>query len=70
MRTVPEIIEAAGGYKIVGERVALTDGVRKWPEIGIPNRYWDALIAMCSDLTVDELHAANRDVRRSLQEAS
>ncbi len=70
MRTIPEIIEAAGGSKTVGERVALKDGVRKWPEIGIPNRYWDALIAMCPDLTVDELHAANRVLRHDLQEAS
>lgn len=70
MRTISDIIEAAGGAKTVGERVALKDGVRKWPEIGIPNRYWDALIAMSPDLTVDELHVANRAVRRDLQEAS
>ena len=70
MRNISSIIEAAGGAKTVGERVALKDGVRKWPEIGIPDRYWDALIAMCPDLTVDEIHDANRVVRRDIQEAS
>ena len=68
MRTIPEIIEAAGGSKVVAEKTGLKDGVRKWPEIGVPDRYWATLIVLVKargypELTPDELYAANRAVR-------
>lgn len=65
MRTIPEIIESAGGLKVVAEKTGLKDGVRKWPEIGVPDRYWAALIELVPDLTADELYAANRAVREA-----
>ncbi len=70
MRSIPEIIEAAGGIAVVAERTGLKDGVRKWSQIGIPDRYWPALIDLAPDLTLAELYAANLDVRRDRQAAS
>lgn len=70
MRTIPEIIEAAGGLAVVAERTGLKDGVRKWPQIGIPDRYWPVLIDLVPGLNPDDLYTANRAVRRPLQEAS
>ena len=63
MRTIPEIIKAAGGLKVVAEKTGLKDGVRKWPEIGVPDRYWAALIDLVPGLTPEELYGANRAVR-------
>ncbi len=64
MRTIPEIIAAAGGLKVVAEKTGLKDGVRKWPEIGIPDRYWAILIELLPGLTAEELYAANLVVRK------
>ncbi len=58
------IIEAAGGLKVVAEKTGLKDGVRKWPEIGIPDRYWAILIELLPGLTAEELYAANLVVRK------
>ena len=70
MRTIPEIIEAAGGLAVVAQRTGLKDGVRKWAQIGIPDRYWPVLIGLVPELSPDELYAANRDVRGDLERAS
>ena len=70
MRTIPEIIDAAGGLAVVAERTGLKDGVRKWPQIGIPDRYWPVLIDLVPGLRPDELYAANRMVRRDPEEAA
>jgi hypothetical protein len=64
MRTIDQIIEAAGGRTIVAEQLRLKDGVRKWPEIGIPDRHWPGLIALVPDLTADELMQANIAARQ------
>ena len=69
MRNIPEIIKAAGGAKAVAKATGLTDGVRKWTQIGIPDRYWPILIDLVPELRLEELYAANRAVRGNLEEA-
>lgn len=64
MRTIPEIILAAGGRDTVALRTGLKyDAVRKWCINGIPDRYWAALIQLLPDLSPDELFKANCAVR-------
>jgi hypothetical protein len=64
MRSVPDIIQAAGGTKVVADRLGLSDGVKKWRAIGIPYRHWPQLIEMVPDLTTDELMQASLAARR------
>lgn len=63
MRSVDQIIDAAGGPRQVGQLVGLKDGPRKWPVNGIPDRYWAALIGQVPGLTPDEIFNANEAVR-------
>lgn len=70
MRNISEIIAAAGGIDMVKSKTGLKDGVRKWVQIGIPDRYWPILIGLAPSLTVDELYQANRDARATLEKAS
>ncbi len=67
MRNIPEIIEAAGGIAVVAENTGLKDGVRKWAQIGIPDRYWSLLLGLAPSLTLEELYAANRKARGTFQ---
>lgn len=65
MRTIPQIIEAAGGPRQVSEATGgriKADAVRKWPQIGIPDRHWPVLIEL-AQATPDELFEANRAAR-------
>jgi len=65
MKTIPQIIEAAGGLKAVAEKTGLKDGVRKWPDIGVPDRYWAVLIDLVPGLTPEDLYDANRAAREA-----
>lgn len=65
MRTVPEIIRAAGGARSIHEASngALTkDAIYKWPSIGIPDRHW-SLVMTLSGATPEELFNANTTAR-------
>lgn len=73
MRTVSDIIEAAGGVAAVAERLPQRTGsdgkpidrqwaVYKWKANGVPSRHWPLLIAM-SKATAAELLAANEALR-------
>lgn len=65
MRTVTELIEAAGGPAAIASRVGLTkSAVHKWPLIGIQDRYWDTLIELAG-ASAEELHTANRLARET-----
>lgn len=78
MRTISEIIKAAGG---AGTIAAASDGgvsaeaVYKWPKIGIPDRHWPLVMPM-ANATAAEMLAANMEARhvpplsRALDEAS
>ena len=44
---LPEIIEAAGGPAKIAPEVELSESaIRKWVQIGIPDRHWAMLIEM------------------------
>lgn len=70
MRTISQIIEAAGGPQVVSAAIPprpdgkkmTSDAVRKWPQIGIPDRHWPVLIEL-AQATPDELFEANRTAR-------
>lgn len=68
MRTISEIIKAAGGAKAISEAIAgrggkvEPDSIYKWPTIGIQDRHWPVLIDLAST-TPDELFEANRSAR-------
>lgn len=65
MRTIPEIIDAAGGAKAITAASGGTfkvDAVYKWPSIGVPDRHWPLLIQLAG-ATPDELFEANRLAR-------
>ena len=65
MRTISEIIKAAGGARAIHEASGgtfKTDAVYKWSEIGIPDRHWPLLIELAG-ATPDELFEANRAAR-------
>lgn len=63
MRTIRHIIADAGGETAVNRAVGRRRAASKWPVVGIPDRYWPALIALVPDLTTDELLAANLAAR-------
>jgi len=61
MRTISEIIKAAGGAKAIEAASCgsiTTDAVYKWPGIGIPDRHWETIIPLAGS-SPDELYAAN-----------
>lgn len=65
MRTISEIIKAAGGARaieVATEGKIKSDAVYKWPGIGVPDRHWPVLIEMAG-ATPDELFEANRAAR-------
>lgn len=70
MRTITEIIKAAGGPRAISDASAdgiSKDAVYKWPSIGIPDRHWALLIEMAG-ASPDELFAANRTAREPTAE--
>lgn len=72
MRTIPEILKAAGGAKGISEASGGTitkDAVYKWPTIGIPDRHWGLLIDL-TETTPEELYRANATARGSSEGAA
>jgi hypothetical protein len=78
MRSLVEIIEAAGGAKSIEAATSGTikrDAVYKWPQIGIPDRHWEVIIPLAGS-SAEELYQANRIARsgeggdRALAEAA
>ena len=72
MKSVPDIIKAAGGPVAVaaasnGEISA--EAVYKWPKIGIPDRHWP-LVMPLADATADEMLAANIAARDPATESA
>jgi len=67
MRSLSEIIEAAGGPRGIesaSDGAITRDAVYKWPSIGIPDRHWEVLIPLAAS-TPEELYRANRAARGS-----
>lgn len=73
MRTITEIIKAAGGTTAIheasvrlsqesGDRSLTKDAIYKWPTIGIQDRHWPLLMSL-TDTTPEELFEANRKAR-------
>lgn len=67
MKTIPEILKAAGGARSIHEasvaeagadNAIKTDAVYKWSTIGIPDRHWP-LIMRLSGASADEMLSAN-----------
>lgn len=72
MRTVAQIIKDAGGAGAIAEASNGTvkkDAVYKWPVIGIQDRHWPLLMSL-TQVTADELLAANLAARTASQEAA
>jgi len=72
MRTISEIIKAAGGARTIHEASGgafKTDAVYKWHEIGVPDRHWPLLMTL-TDATPEELFEANIKARASKQGAA
>lgn len=68
MRTITEIIKAAGGPRGVSDAsdgAVKKDAVYKWPGIGVPDRHWPLLIELAG-ATPDELYQANLAARSSV----
>lgn len=64
MATITEIINTCGGPKAVAGALGLKDGVRKWAQIGIPDRHWPKLIELSGGkLKPVTLYAANQQAR-------
>lgn len=66
MRTIKDIISAAGGAKAITAEANDTfavDAVYKWSTIGIPDRHWPILIKL-ANTTPEELFEANRQARQ------
>ena len=62
MESIPQIIEAAGGIEKIAAAVDMTlSAIRKWPQIGIPDRHWSVLIEMGGgEFDERELYRANQ----------
>ena len=62
-RTVHELIQAAGGPKVIALKIGKIDksgdAVKKWRLNGIPSQYWSALIELIPGATAEEMLAAN-----------
>lgn len=72
MRTISQIIEAAGGPRAISDASAGTvkkDAVYKWPTIGIQDRHWPLLMSL-TEVSADELFQANLAVRTPAPAAS
>jgi len=64
MATITDIINTCGGAKAVAEALGLKDGVRKWAQIGIPDRHWPKLIDLSrGKLKPATIYAANQHAR-------
>lgn len=63
MRNIRHIIADAGGETAVNRAIGRRRAASKWPAVGIPDRYWPALMEMVPGLTTDELLAANLATR-------
>lgn len=63
MRTIRHIIADAGGETAINRAIGRRRAASKWPQVGIPDRYWRTLMAMVPGLTTDELLAANLATR-------
>ena len=64
MATITDIINTCGGPKVVSEALGLKDGVRKWANIGIPDRHWPKLIELSrGKLKPATIYAANQLAR-------
>ena len=71
MRTLAEIIKAAGGPVAIADAsngLISKDAVYKWPTIGIPDRHWPMLMGLTT-VSPDELFSANQ-VARTAQPSS
>ncbi|GLQ36718.1 hypothetical protein GCM10007908_03380 [Rhizobium albus] len=64
MRTISEIIAAAGGPAVIAGKAdkLSTDAVYKWAKIGIPDRHWPILIELAG-ASPSELFEANKVTR-------
>jgi hypothetical protein len=79
MRTIEEIIKAAGGARLIseasgpvndaGKRPLTYDAVYKWVGNGIPDRHWPLVISL-TETSPDELFAANMKARSSQPETA
>ncbi len=59
MRTVRELIAAAGGHKKLAAQIGITEsGIKRWRQIGIPPKHW-ALMMRLVQSNIEELEAAN-----------
>lgn len=67
--TIKDIITAAGGGKVVAERLELTQAaVSVWRNNGIPTRYWAELARAAEDhgrkeVTIERIRNADARVR-------
>jgi len=64
----PEKIEAASGTRLrpgSDKPIPVLShwAVRKWPSTGIPERHWPLLMSINPQLTLEELHVANKAAR-------
>lgn len=65
MRSLPEIIKAAGGARGIEDASSgeiKRDAVYKWPQIGIPDRHWELVIRLALS-SAEELYQANLAAR-------
>jgi hypothetical protein len=72
VRTIREIIEAAGGPSAIAEASSgsvTVEAVYKWPKIGIPDRHWTFILPLAG-ATADEMLAANVAARAETAEAA
>jgi len=72
MRTISELIKAAGGPAKIADSVpeAITvDAVYKWQRIGIPDRYWPVVMRL-ANASADEMLAANVTARSPSESAA
>lgn len=72
MRTITDIIEAAGGAAKIAaatDGAVTADAVYKWQKNGIPDRHWPIVMPLAG-ATPDELLAANVLARTSERESA
>lgn len=72
MRTISEIIKAAGGARGISEATegaVKVDAIYKWQTIGVPDRHWPILIQLGGS-SPDELFEANRIARSASEQAA
>lgn len=71
MKSIRELLLAAGGYKAVAEMCGVShSAVKHWPKIGIPQKHWDVFID-AAGATAEELHHATGQARaRSVERAA